>query len=81
VPPCIFLPGVWPLGRQEEFAIFEGKLEALGAFVLAGDVSPASLQCCWESEGGNEFLFHKPGVNYYGSAVALSWKDENVRSM
>lgn len=66
---------------DEDFAIFEGKLEALGASVLAGDVSPASLQCFWESAGGNVLPLHKPGANCYGSALALLWKDGSVRSM
>lgn len=49
--------------------------------VLAGDVSPASLQCFWESAGGNMLPLHKPGVNCYGSAVALLWKDGNMRGL
>lgn len=49
--------------------------------VLAGDVSPASLQCFWESAGGNVLPLHKPGVNCYGSASGLLWKGGNMRSM
>lgn len=49
-----------PVGCQEDFAVSEEKLKALGEPELVGDLNPASLQCPWESAGGTGLPLQNP---------------------